>query len=124
MNWVGKTWENLDTTLRKFIIKFYFFYLGSLYLILLSLSTFVAIKRIPNIDWFFQLELLVPSIIGSSIFAIGLLSLCFGAFKLMALSKSVAQNRILVLGSCCVALPLSMFGFAILFIVLMVSLFR
>ena len=122
MNFLEKTWQSFDKSLREFIVKFYLIYLGLLYIVLLSLSSYIAMNRIPNVDWFFQLELLSLSMIGFGMLIVGCLSLCFGTVKLIILSKAVGPRVRLRLVVCGVTFPILMLGFAMLFLMLLVAL--
>jgi hypothetical protein len=119
-----KNLVNLDKKTTVFIKRFYVFYLGTLYVILLCLSTFVSMRRVPNIDWFFQLELMSLSLIGFGVFCLGLLSVCYGTFRLIVISKPLATRLRLSLITLSLVIPVFMFGIALLFILSVISIFR
>ena len=124
MNVFQKNFTNLDEKTTGFIKRFYVLYLGTLYVALLCLSTFVAIRRMPNVDWFFQLELMSLSLIGFGAFCIGLLSVCYGTFRLIAISKPLAPRVRLTLLTFSLVIPVFMFGIALLFILSVILIFR
>lgn len=115
---------NLDDKTTSFIKRFYVFYLGTLYVALLCLSIFVSMRRMPNVDWFFQLELMSLSLIGFGVFCLGLLSVCYGTLKLIVISKPLAPRLRLSLITYSLVIPVFMFVFAFLFIFSIVSIFR
>jgi hypothetical protein len=124
VNFLEKTWHSFDKSLREFIVKFYLIYLGLLYIVLLSLSSYIAMNRIPNVDWFFQLELLSLSMISFGMLILGCFSLCFGTVKLILLSKAMEPTVRLKLVFCGVTFPILMFGFAMFFLMLLVAFFK
>ena len=124
MNVFQKNFTNLDEKTTSFVKRFYVFYLGTLYFALLCLATFVAMRRMPNVDWFFQLELMSLSLIGFGAFCIGLFSVCYGTFRLIAISKPLAPRARLTLLTFSVVIPVFMFGIALLFILSVTAIFR
>ena len=113
MNVILKKWNLPDTDLKKFIMKFYFGYLGSLYMVIYSLALAIVFFRKPNLDWYFQGDLTVIIKITMALLLLGLLSCVFGTFKLLRICRQTNQKHRVVIAVISLAVPAFMYLVAI-----------